>query len=66
MNHVTTMQAMIPILPEIVLALGAMAVLMIGVGLGDRTSSVINGLSIGVIMCWSLHVRYYCISYSKI
>jgi NADH-quinone oxidoreductase subunit N len=49
MNHVTTLQAMIPMLPEIVLALGAMAVLMIGVGLGGRTSSVINGISIGVL-----------------
>jgi len=49
MNHVTSIQAMIPVLPEIVLALGAMAMLMIGVGLGERTSGVINGICIGVL-----------------
>ncbi len=49
MNDVTSIQAMMPMLPEIVLALGAMAMLMVGVGLGERTSSVINGICIGVL-----------------
>lgn len=49
MNHVTDLQTLVPMLPEIVLALGAMAMLMLGVVLGDRTSSVINGICVGVL-----------------
>jgi NADH-quinone oxidoreductase subunit N len=49
MSEVTSIQAMMPLLPEIVLALGAMAMLMLGVGFGERSSGVINGLCIGVL-----------------
>jgi len=49
MNQVIAIQTLVPVLPEIVLALGAMAMLMLGVGLGDRTSSAINGICIGVL-----------------
>jgi NADH-quinone oxidoreductase subunit N len=49
MSNVTDIYTLYPMLPEIVLALGAMAMLMLGVGLGDRTSSAVNGLSVGVL-----------------
>jgi NADH-quinone oxidoreductase subunit N len=49
MSNVNDIYTLYPMLPEIVLALGAMAMLMLGVGLGDRTSSAVNGLSVGVL-----------------
>ena len=50
MNDVTPISALLPILPEIVLALGAIVMLMIGVMLGERSGGVVNGLCFGVLV----------------
>ncbi|MEA2976926.1 MAG: NADH-quinone oxidoreductase subunit [Alphaproteobacteria bacterium] len=46
MNMPAELSVLLPALPEIVLALGAMALLMIGVFGGDRTIGTVNALSI--------------------
>jgi len=46
MNEITTLHGLMPILPELVLALGAMVLLMIGVVGGERNSGFVNGLAI--------------------
>ena len=42
--------AILPALPEIILALGALALLMIGVFGGNRATSVVTGLSVALIV----------------
>ncbi len=46
MNTITSMNALQPIFPEIVLALGAMALLMLSVFAGDRSARFVNTLCI--------------------
>ncbi len=46
MNPMTDMQSLIPILPELVLACGAMLLLMLGVYAGEGASRFVNGLCI--------------------
>ncbi|SDB12728.1 NADH dehydrogenase subunit N [Bauldia litoralis] len=41
---------LIPALPEIILAVGALALLMIGVFVGERSTPLINGLSIALLV----------------
>ncbi|HEY1311641.1 MAG TPA: NADH-quinone oxidoreductase subunit NuoN [Pseudolabrys sp.] len=50
MNQVTHLQDLMPILPEIILACGAMAVLMGGVFGGERSAPSVNGWCIGVLI----------------
>ena len=50
MNQVTHLQDLIPLLPEIVLACGAMLVLMGGVIGGERSARAVNGLCIIVLL----------------
>jgi NADH-quinone oxidoreductase subunit N len=50
MNEPQALPALLPALPEIVLALGAMALLMIGVFRGDRSTALINWLSIALLV----------------
>jgi NADH-quinone oxidoreductase subunit N len=58
MNQTTEIPALLPVLPEIVLALGAMALLMVGAFRGDRTTVVIDVAAIlllvvtGFIVAW--------------
>jgi len=47
LNH---FHGLLPILPEIVLALGAMVLLMVGAATGERSASAVNGLSIIVLL----------------
>ena len=42
MNPMTDMQSLIPILPELVLACGAMLLLMLGVYAGEGASRFVN------------------------
>ena len=49
MNQLTHISALLPILPEIVLAIGAMVLLMAGVAQGENSGDVVNGLCIGVL-----------------
>jgi NADH-quinone oxidoreductase subunit N len=42
--------ALLPALPEILLALGAMALLMVGVFRGDQSTGLINGASIALLV----------------
>jgi len=49
MNHVTQMSDLLPVMPEIVLAVGAMLLLLIGVALGERSAGLVNGLSVLVM-----------------
>jgi NADH-quinone oxidoreductase subunit N len=46
MNVLPHLQTYLPVLPEIVLAVGAMFLLMAGVGLGERSAALINSMSI--------------------
>jgi NADH-quinone oxidoreductase subunit N len=50
MNQVTHLQDLMPILPEIILACGAMVVLMGGVFGGERSAPSVNGWCIGVLI----------------
>ena len=49
---------LLPILPEIVLALGAMALLMIGVFVGERATSFVNALAILLLVAAGLLVLW--------
>jgi NADH-quinone oxidoreductase subunit N len=51
MNQSMQWQALLPILPEAVLAVGAMLMLMIGVGVhqSERSARIVNGLCIAVL-----------------
>jgi NADH-quinone oxidoreductase subunit N len=50
MNQVTHVQDLMPLLPEIILACGAMIVLMGGVIGGERSAPSVNGWCIGVLI----------------
>src|SRR5215475_15849020 len=50
MNDAQVFPALLPALPEIMLALGAMALLMIGVFRGDQSTALINWLSIALLV----------------
>ena len=54
MNHVTQMSDLLPVMPEIVLAVGAMLLLLIGVALGERSAGLVNGLSVLVMAIVSM------------
>jgi len=56
MNDPQVVPALLPALPEIVLALGAMALLMIGVFRGDQSTPVINAASIALLVLAGLIV----------
>jgi len=56
MNEALQLPAVYPALPEIVLALGAMALLMFGVYRGDRSTNVVNGLAVGLLVVTALIV----------
>jgi NADH-quinone oxidoreductase subunit N len=51
MNQLTQINGLLPILPEIVLACGAMLLLMVGVSIvqSERSSSIVNGWCIGLL-----------------
>jgi NADH-quinone oxidoreductase subunit N len=49
MNQLTQLFALTPILPEIVLAGGAMVMLMAGVMLGEKSAQLVNGVSVVVL-----------------
>ncbi|HZD92248.1 MAG TPA: NADH-quinone oxidoreductase subunit NuoN, partial [Pseudolabrys sp.] len=50
MNEITSLHGLIPILPELVLAVGAMVLLMVGVAGSQRQSGFVNGLAILVLL----------------
>src|SRR6476659_5270537 len=50
MSQLPTLHALIPLLPELVLACGAMAMLMLGVAIGERSAAVVNGFSFIVLL----------------
>jgi NADH-quinone oxidoreductase subunit N len=58
MSQLAHLQGLIPVLPEIVLALGAMFLLMVGVALGERSAALINStailllIGVGVLVVW--------------
>ena len=51
MNQMMQLPAWLPILPEAVLACGAMLMLMVGVGIyqSERSAGIVNGFCIGVL-----------------
>ena len=58
MNHLTHWSDLLPVLPELVLAFGAMLMLMVGVALGERSGRVVNSwcvlvlVAAGAAMLW--------------
>jgi NADH-quinone oxidoreductase subunit N len=50
MNEITTLHGLMPILPELVLGVGAMVLLMVGVAGSERNSGFVNGLAILVLV----------------
>src|SRR5580692_2397404 len=50
MNDVAALPALLPALPEIVLALGAMALLMLGAFRGEHTAVAVSWLAIGLLV----------------
>jgi NADH-quinone oxidoreductase subunit N len=51
MNPVTELPALTPVLPEIVLAVGALALLLIGVFRGNESSGLLSGLAVLLLVC---------------
>ena len=51
MNQLMQLQGLLPILPEAVLAVGAMLMLMVGVGAhqSERSAGIVNGFCIAVL-----------------
>src|SRR5512135_2476091 len=65
MNDVTHISGLMPLLPEVILAIGAMLMLMFGAIGGERSGPAANGWSIGVlvlvayaIIAWVPHGRF--------
>jgi len=58
MNELTNINALMPVLPEIMLACGAMLMLMLGAFAGERSGSFVNGLcillliAVGAVVVW--------------
>lgn len=58
MTELTNIQVLVPVLPEILLAGGAMLLLMLGAFAGERSANFVNGLSIllliavGAVVVW--------------
>ena len=50
MNEIQTLPALLPVVPEIVLSTGAMALLMFGVFRGERDAMLVNWASIGLLV----------------
>jgi NADH-quinone oxidoreductase subunit N len=50
MNQMPAIQELMPVLPELVLACGAMLMLMVGVSAGERSASIVNGWCIIVLV----------------
>jgi len=50
MNELTTLNAYAPLLPELILACGAILMLMFGAFAGERSSSFVNGVSILILI----------------
>src|SRR6185437_12456331 len=58
MNQLMQISGLMPVLPEIVLAVGAMLMLMMGVTIGERSARLVNSVSILILIavafliCW--------------
>src|ERR1041385_8292790 len=50
MSQLPTLHDLIPLLPELVLACGAMATLMLGAAIGERSAAVVNGFCFIVLL----------------
>src|SRR5512147_2743142 len=50
MSQLPTLHELIPLLPELVLACGAMAMLMLGVSIGERSAAVVNGFCFIILL----------------
>ena len=50
MSQLPTLHELIPLLPELVLACGAMVMLMLGVAIGERSAAVVNGFCFIVLL----------------
>lgn len=59
MSDMTQMPDLLPVLPEIFLAIGAMVLLMIGVFGGSRVNFLVNGVSMGLIAVTAILVLPY-------
>jgi NADH-quinone oxidoreductase subunit N len=58
MNTSSTLPPLVPILPELMLAAGAMALLMLGVFRGRRAFHIVGGLSIALLLLAAVMVIY--------
>src|SRR6266704_1172738 len=56
MNEAQAVPAMLPVLPEMVLAVGAMALLMFGVFRGGRAASIVNWVAIALLVLVAMMV----------
>ncbi|HET7847634.1 MAG TPA: NADH-quinone oxidoreductase subunit NuoN, partial [Pseudolabrys sp.] len=50
MNETTQLSGLLPVLPEIALAIGAMLMLMLGVIIGEHSARLVNGVSILILI----------------
>ncbi|MGB9393811.1 MAG: proton-conducting transporter membrane subunit, partial [Pseudolabrys sp.] len=50
MSQYPALQDMMPLLPELILACGAMLVLMVGVMVGERSSAIVNGWCVIILV----------------
>src|SRR6266480_3556213 len=56
MNEAQAVPAMLPVLPEMVLAVGAMALLLFGVFRGERAASIVNWVAIALLVLVAMMV----------
>ena len=54
MSELTQIHGLLPLLPEIVLALGAMLMLMFGALVGERSAPIVNGWSVVILLLAAL------------
>jgi NADH-quinone oxidoreductase subunit N len=50
MTDISHLHGLLPILPELILAVGAMVLLMIGAAAGERSAAAVNGLAVIVLI----------------
>jgi NADH-quinone oxidoreductase subunit N len=58
MNAAVRLPSLVPVLPELLIAAGAMALLMLGVFVGRRVLHIINGMAIALLLLAAVMVAY--------
>src|SRR5262245_26137639 len=58
MTQLPALQDLLPLLPELLLACGAMLMLMVGAAIGERSSAVVNGWCVIIFAVGAADLRW--------